>query len=349
MIRVAQVSVDREVFAFTLYKFTVKARRLIMTDQRLLERVRNAIRVRHYSISTEKTYCYWARAFIRFHDYQSLEQITTEDIPPFLTHLAVKRNVSAATQNQAFNALIFLFKNVLNFQDVCVEGVVRAKQPQRIPVVFTRDEVQRILTALNNPYKLIAGLLYGSGMRISEVMRLRVKDVDFNYKSIIVRDGKGGKDRTTVLPDRVISALKYHIVKRRKLHEFDLQEGFGEVFMPKALSKKYPAEAKSFHWQYVFEAARRSIDPRSGREMRHHLSPRAMQRVLKRVIRRLKIERLASCHTLRHSFATHMLEQGYDIRTVQELLGHNDVKTTQIYTHVLKRGGLGVNSPLDRA
>jgi len=318
-----------------------------MTDQRLLERVRNAIRVRHYSLSTEKTYCYWVRAFVRFHDYQSLEQITTEDIPPFLTDLAVKRNVSAATQNQAFNALLFFFKQVLNYQDVKIEGVVRAKQSQRIPVVFTRDEVRQILGVLDNPYKLIAGLLYGGGMRISEVMRLRVKDVNFDYKSIIVRDGKGGKDRTTVLADRVVRALRYHIVKRRKLHEFDLQEGFGEVYMPKALSKKYPAEAKSFHWQYVFEAAKCSIDPRSGREMRHHLSPRSMQRAVKRAIRQLNIEKLASCHTFRHSFATHMLEQGYDIRTVQELLGHSDVKTTQIYTHVLKRGGLGVNSPLD--
>ena len=260
----------------------------------------------------------------------------------------MKRNVSAATQNQAFNALVFLFKHVLNYAEVQVEGVVRAKQPQRIPVVFTRDEVRRIFAALDNPYKLIAGLLYGSGMRITEVMRLRVKDVDFNYKSIIVRDGKGGKDRTTVLPDRVASALKYRIVKRRKLHEFDLQEGFGEVFMSKALSKKYPAEAKSFHWQYVFEAGKRSVDPRSGREMRHHLSPRTMQRAIKRAMRQQRIEKLGSCHTLRHSFATHMLEQGYDIRTVQELLGHNDVKTTQIYTHVLKRGGLGVNSPLGR-
>jgi len=318
-----------------------------MADQRLLERVRAVIRTRHYSLSTEKTYCYWIRFFVRFHAYQSLEQISVDDIAPFLTHLAVKRNVSAGTQNQAFNALIFLFKHVLNYKDVQVEGVVRAKQPQRVPVVFTREEVRGILGVLENPYKLVVGLLYGSGMRISEVMRLRVKDVDFNYRSIVVRDGKGGKDRATVLPDRVMGALKYQIVKRRKLHEFDLQEGFGEVFMPNALSKKYPAEAKSFHWQYVFEAARRSTDPRSGREMRHHLSPRAVQRVLKRAMRQLQIEKLASCHTLRHSFATHMLEQGYDIRTVQELLGHNDVKTTQIYTHVLKRGGLGVNSPLD--
>lgn len=319
-----------------------------MTDQRLLERVRNAIRVRHYSLSTEKTYCYWVRAFVKFHDYQSLEQITTEDIPPFLTDLAVKRNVSAATQNQAFNALVFLFKQVLNYQDVTIEGAVRAKQSQRIPVVFSRDEVRGILSVLENPYKLIGGLLYGSGMRISEVMRLRVKDVNFDYKSIVVRDGKGAKDRVTVLPDRVVKALKYHIFKRRKLHEFDLQEGFGEVYMPKALSKKYPSEVKSFHWQYVFEAARRSIDPRSGHEMRHHLSPRSMQRAIKRAMRQLNIEKLASCHTLRHSFATHLLEQGYDIRTVQELLGHNDVKTTQIYPHVLKCSGLGVNSPLDR-
>jgi len=303
-----------------------------MTDQCLLERVRAAIRVRHYSLSTEKTYSYWIRFFVRFHAYQSLEQIPVDDIAPFLTHLAVKRNVSASTQNQAFNALIFLFKHVLNYKDVQVEGVVRAKRPQRVSVVFTREEVHGILGVLENPYKLVVGLLYGSGMRISEVMRLRVKDVDFNYRSIVVRDGKGGKDRTTVMPDRVMSALKYQIVKRRNLREFDLQEGFGEVFMPNVLSKKYPAEARSFHWQYVFEAARRSTDPRSGREMRQ-----------------LKIEKLASCHTLRHSFATHMLEQGYDIRTVQELLGQSDVKTTQIYTHVLKRGGLGVNSPLDRA
>lgn len=319
-----------------------------MADQRLLERVRAAIRTRHYSLSTEKTYCYWIRFFVRFHAYQSLEQISTKDIPSFLTYLAVKRNVSAGTQNQAFNALIFLFKHVLNYKEVQVEGVVRAKQPQRIPVVFTRNEVNLILGALENPYRLIAGLLYGSGMRLAEAIRLRVKDVDFNYKSITVRDGKGGKDRTTVLPDRVVAALKYQIDCRRKLHVLDLDEGYGEVFMPKALSKKYPAEAKSFHWQYIFASVRRSVDPRSGREMRHHMSPRTMQRAIKRVMRQQGIEKLGSCHTLRHSFATHMLEQGYDIRTVQELLGHNDVKTTQIYTHVLKRGGLGVNSPLDR-
>lgn len=319
-----------------------------MADQRLLERVRAVIRTRHYSMSTEKTYCYWIRFFVKFHAYQSLEQISVDDIPPFLTHLAVKRNVSAGTQNQAFNALIFLFKHVLGIQDVCVEGVVRAKQPQRIPVVFTREEIQRILGALDKPYRLIAGLLYGSGLRLTEVIRLRVKDVDFQYKAIIVRDGKGGKDRTTVLPERVIPALKNQINRRRTLYELDVSEGFSEVFMPKALSQKYPAEAKSFHWQYIFASAKRSFDPRSGREMRHYISPRTMQRAMKRAMRDQGIEKLGSCHTLRHSFATHMLEQGYDIRTVQELLGHNDVKTTQIYTHVLKRGGLGVNSPLDR-
>ena len=317
-----------------------------MKNEKLLERVRQVMRLRHYSYQTEKSYSYWIRNFVRFHNYQSLDQLCAQDIEPYLSYLALERKVASATQNQAFNALIFLFRKVLHQEDIKVAGVVRAKQPQRVPVVFSREEVRKIFTILDQPNKLVAALLYGSGMRLMEVIRLRVKDVDMDYKAITVRDGKGNKDRVTVLPNKVLPALRYQLARRRELHEDDLRRGYGEVHMPHALSRKYPGEAKSFHWQYIFSSAVISADPDSGTLKRHHVSPRTVQKALKRAIRQQGIDKMGSCHTLRHSFATHMLERGYDIRTVQELLGHSDVKTTQIYTHVIKRVGLGVRSPM---
>lgn len=255
--------------------------------------------------------------------------------------------MASSTRNQAFNALIFLFRKVLHQEDIKVAGVVRAKQRQKVPVVFSREEVRKIFTILDQPNKLVAALLYGSGMRLMEVIRLRVKDVDMDSKSITVRDGKGNKDRVTVLPNKVLPALRYQLARRRELHEEDLRRGYGEVFMPHALSGKYPSEAKSFHWQYIFCSSVLATDPDTGTLKRHHVSPRTVQKALKRAIRHQGIDKMGSGHTLRHSFATHMLKRGYDIRTVQELLGRSDVRTTRIYTHVLKRGGLGVCSPIN--
>lgn len=321
-----------------------------MPDQRkspFLQEVRNLIRVKHLSLRTEEAYLGWIRRYIFFHDKRHPKEMGAEEVQAFLTHLAVEENVSASTQNQAFAALLFLYREVLRKPLGNVENVVRAKLPKRLPDVLTKEEVSRLLTYLRGEEWLVANLLYGAGLRLLEALRLRVKDVDFEYKQIVVRDGKGAKDRVTVLPEKIIMPLREHLARVRLLHEEDLRLGFGAVYLPFALERKYPNADREWIWQYVFPAFKRSRDPRSEKERRHHLSEGSVQRAVKNAITQTGIAKRASPHTLRHSFATHLLESGYDIRTLQELLGHKDVRTTQIYTHVVKRGGLGVRSPLD--
>lgn len=311
-----------------------------------LDEVRAAIRVRHYSVRTEHSYVGWIIRFIRFHKYHHPREMSETHVASFLTHLAVHGNVAAATQNQALNALNFLYKAVLDRPLGDMPGIVRAKQPQRLPVVLTQAEIARILRHIDDAYWLPACLMYGSGLRLMEAVRLRVKDLDFDHRAIIVRDGKGGKDRVVTLPDELIVPLRRQLQSVKLRHDKDLRDGFGDVYLPHALAKKYPSASRQWAWQYVFPARKRSADPRAGVERRHHVDESAVQKAVKNAVRRAGIEKPATCHTLRHSFATHLLERGMDIRTVQEQLGHRDVRTTQIYTHVLKRGGAGVLSPL---
>jgi integron integrase len=315
---------------------------------KLLDRVRLAIRTRHLSLRTEQAYVQWIRRFILFHDKRHPKEMGADEIGAFLTHLAVEQQVSASTQNQALSALLFLYREVLRLQIGKVDEVVRAKRPRRLPVVLTQDEVRRLFTHIHGTHRLIGTLLYGSGLRLMECLRLRIKDCDFESRQITLRDGKGGYDRITMLPETLLPALKKHLVSVRNLHRQDLAKGFGKVALPHALIRKYPQAATDWAWQFVFPANSRSVDPRSGVTSRHHISAQAMQRAMKHAVRAAGINKRASCHTLRHSFATHLLEGGYDIRTVQELLGHKHVKTTMIYTHVLNRGGHAVRSPLDR-
>ncbi len=311
-----------------------------------LRRVQAAIRVRHYSIRTERAYLGWIRRFILFHGKRHPQQMGGREVARFLTYLAVERRVSPATQNQALNALNFLYRVVLERPLGELEGMVRARKPKRLPVVLTREEVRALLREMDGPYWLPACLLYGSGLRLMECLRLRVMHLDFEHRAIQVIDGKGAKDRVVVLPDELIQPLRRHLAMVKALHDKDLADGFGEVYLPYALARKYPRAAKAWCWQYVFPARCRSVDPRSGVMRRHHLDEKGLQRALQRALRRAGIEKPASCHTLRHSFATHLLERGMDIRTVQEQLGHKDLRTTQIYTHVLQRGGNAVRSPL---
>jgi len=313
---------------------------------KLLDKVRLEIRTRHYSTRTEEAYLFWIKDFILFHKRHP-SQMGAPQLSAFLSHLAVKRNVSASTQNQALSALLFLYREVLEQPLEWVEGVERAKRPARLPVVFTREEVQAVLLHLDGMKWLMANLLYGSGLRLMECVRLRVKDVDFSQHQIIVRDGKGGKDRVTMLPVKIIEPLTLHLARVRALHERDVKEGFGRVYLPYALARKYRGADREWCWQYVFPARHRSVDPRTGQEQRHHIAESLLQKGVKGAIRAAGVNKAGSCHSLRHSFATHLLEDGYDIRTIQELLGHSDVKTTMIYTHVLNRGGKGVKSPLD--
>jgi integron integrase len=316
---------------------------------RLLDQLRDQIRLKHYSIRTEQVYCEWVKQFIRFHNYRHPEEMGAAELEAFLSDLAVRRNVAASTQNQALAALLFLYKQVLKLDLPWLGEVVRAKKPVRLPVVLTVTEVQQVLAHLQGELWLAGSLLYGSGMRLMEVLRLRVKDVDFARHEILVRDGKGMKDRVTLLPQCLFTPLKQHLQTVRAVHQQELAAGRGDVYLPFALAKKYPKAPTDWAWQYVFPAAGLSVDPRSGAVRRHHLDEKRLQRAFKGAIQAASIHKLATPHTLRHSFATHLLESGQDIRTVQELLGHADVKTTQIYTHVLNRGGLGVISPLDRA
>jgi integron integrase len=318
-----------------------------MSEPKLLDRVREAIRLRHYSRRTEDAYVRWVTRFVRFHGLRHPDELGAEEIEEFLSHLAVRRKVAASTQNQALNALVFLYRHVLKAPFPDLEEVVRAKKPGRLPVVLTRDEVGRVLDLLDGTHSLVAGLLYGAGLRLLEALRLRVKDLDFAQNQVVVRDGKGQKDRITVQPAKMRSDLQLHLRTVKLLHEGDLRAGFGAVYLPGALAIKYPSAPRSWGWQYVFPAPARSVDPRTGTVRRHHLHESAVQKAVYRAVRAAGIDKPASCHTLRHSFATHLLEDGYDIRTVQELLGHSDVRTTMIYTHVLNRGGRGVRSPLD--
>jgi integron integrase len=314
-----------------------------------LRSVREAIRVRHYSIRTEEAYVQWVKRFILFHGKRHPAQMGEAEVCAFLTHLAVEGQVAAATQNQALNALVFLYRNVLDRPLGEFAGIVRAKRPPRVPVVLTLAEVSRILRALKGVYWLIACLQYGSGLRLLESVRLRVKDLDFEHRAIVVRDGKGGKDRVVTLPDELVVPLKRHLANRKTAFERDCTEGVGTVFLPYALARKYPNAESEWAWQYVFAADTPSLDPRSGKRRRHHVDESSVQKAVRGALRRAGIQKPASCHTLRHSFATHLLERGADIRTVQEQLGHSDVRTTQIYTHVLKRGGMAVKSPLGAA
>ncbi len=315
---------------------------------RLLDRVRQAIRLRHYSYRTEQAYVDWIRRFILFHGKRHPGEMGAAEVEAFLSHLATDRGVSSSTQGQARSALLFLYKQVLGADLPWLAEVVSARPSRRLPVVLTQREVHALLGEMNGTMGLIAALLYGTGMRVLEGLRLRVKDVEFERREILVRQGKGNKDRVTVLPENLIAPLRQQIDIARTLHAQDLAAGHGAVWLPDALALKYPRAATAWGWQWVFPAPQRSIDPRSGIERRHHLIEHSVQRAVSGAARRAGIVKPCSPHVLRHSFATHLLQDGYDIRTVQELLGHADVKTTMIYTHVLMKGGRGVKSPLDR-
>lgn len=319
----------------------------LASSPRLLDQVRGKIRLKHYSLRTEQAYSDWIRRFIRFHDKRHPREMGAAEVEAFLTHLAVAGKVAASTQNQAKSALLFLYKEVLESELPWLDNVEQAKTPKRLPVVLTRSEVQALLTRVEGPHWLMASLLYGAGLRLMECLRLRVKDVDFTRKEILVRDGKGFKDRVTMLPAALVEPLRTHLERVRELHRRDISDGFGAVYLPYALERKYPNAAREWIWQYVFPSAKRSVDPRSGETRRHHVQDQALQRAIKQAVRDADLSKPATPHTLRHSFATHLLEGGYDIRTVQELLGHSDVSTTMIYTHVLNKGGHGVTSPLD--
>ena len=315
---------------------------------RLLQALRQQIRLRNFSIRTEQVYLDWARRFIHFHGLRHPVDMGGPEVEAFLSHLAVQRNVSAATQNQARCALLFMYRHLLHTELPWLSEVVQAKASQHLPVVLTHREVKALLDEMSGANLLVASLLYGTGMRLLEGLRLRIKDIDFERREVVVRCGKGAKDRVTVLPENLVLPLQQQVARARSAHLQDLEEGFGEVWLPNALALKYPRAARASGWQFVFPSPNRSVDPRSGVERRHHLSEQAVQRAVAGAARRAGLDKPCSPHVLRHSFATHMLQAGYDIRTVQELLGHADVKTTQVYTHVLNRGGRGVLSPFDR-
>ncbi|MDP9348448.1 MAG: integron integrase [Gemmatimonadota bacterium] len=318
-----------------------------MPKPKLLDEVREALRLKHYSFRTEEAYVRWIKRYVLFHGKRHPASMGAAEVRAFLSHLATQGHVAASTQNQALAALLFLYRCVLQQELGRIEETVRARKPRRLPVVFTRTEIQHVLQELDGVSALAAGLLYGSGLRLLECLRLRVKDVDLEAFQITVRDGKGQKDRVTMFPRRLVPTVQRHLERVRLLHEEDLEAGYGAVYLPDALARKYPGASTSWIWQYLFPAPRRSTEPRSGVIRRHHLSETAMQRAVKEAIGRAGVKKNGSCHTFRHSFATHLLEAGYDIRTVQELLGHKDVRTTMIYTHVLNRGGVGVRSPFD--
>jgi integron integrase len=314
---------------------------------KLLDQVRQAITARHYSYRTEKSYIGWIRRFIVFHGKRHPAAMGEAEITAFLSALATQGRVSASTQSQALSALVFLYRVVLRTDIDWLNGIVRAKRPVRLPVVLTRREVRAILNQMQGTPLLMASLMYGAGLRLLECARLRIKDVDFAKGEITVRDGKGGKDRITMLPAALCRELSAHVYRVKKQHQRDLRRGLGSVALPEGIGRKYPRAEWEWGWQWVFPATRFYRDERSGRWRRHHLHESVLQRAVKEAVRASGIAKPASCHTFRHSFATHLLEAGYDIRTIQELLGHSDVSTTMIYTHVLNRGGKGVKSPLD--
>ncbi|HVY64373.1 MAG TPA: integron integrase [Gammaproteobacteria bacterium] len=314
---------------------------------RLFDAVRQKVRAKHYSYRTEQQYLYWIRRFIVHHKKRHPAEMGAAEVEQFLTSLAVEARVSASTQNQALSAILFLYRQVLEIDLPWLKGVVRAHAPTRVPVVLPRNQVQALLDELDGQLHLVGQLLYGSGLRLMEALRLRVKDVDFEYAQIVVRDGKGQKDRVTILPDALVAPLRRHLVLVREQHERALRLGYGGVELPEALARKYRGAATNWGWQYVFPAVRAGADPRTGEWRRHHLHERSVQRAVHIAARRAGIVKPVGPHTLRHCFATHLLERGYDIRTVQELMGHSDVRTTQIYTHVMKKGAGAVKSPLD--
>jgi integron integrase len=315
--------------------------------KKLLDQVREALRVKHYAYRTEESYLQWIRRYILFHNKRHPKDMAEPEVQAFLTHLAVHDNVAASTQNQALSALLFLYRHVLNQPLSETVDAVRARQSKHLPTVLSIDEVRRLLQQLEGTHQLLAKLLYGSGLRVKEGLRLRVKDLDFAQGQIIIRDAKGNQDRLTMLPESITAQLQAHLVQVKQTHQDDLALGYGAVYLPSALTRKFPKADRQWIWQYVFPAKQRSVDPRSGIIRRHHLDDNALGRSLKQAASQAQIIKKVTCHTLRHSFATHLLQNGYDIRTIQELLGHKDIKTTMIYTHVLNKGGLGVRSPLD--
>ena len=316
-------------------------------SRKLLDQVSDAIRVKHYSLRTEQTYKDWIKRYILFHNKRHPKDMGLDEIQAFISHLATERALSASSQNHALSAVIFLYRYVLQKQVDFPSDLVRAEKSKTLPVVLTQQEALAVINYMKGPSQLMAKVLYGSGLRLMECLRLRVKDLDFGNRQIIVRDGKGEDDRLTVLPDSLISDLQFHLKNVQLIHHKDLANGFGEVYLPYALAKKYPNASRQWHWQYIFPAATTSMDPASHKTMRHHADPSVLQKAVRNAAKLARINKLVSPHAFRHSFATHLLQNGYDIRTVQELLGHKDVKTTMIYTHVLQRGGLAVKSPLD--
>ncbi|MAL16064.1 MAG: integrase [Balneola sp.] len=318
-----------------------------MKKPKLLEQVRTEIRRRNYSYKTETAYINWIKRFIKFHDFRHPGKLAKSEIVDYLNYLANDKNVAASTQNQALCALVFLYEHILEQPFGTLDDLKRAKKPKRLPVVLSKNEVARVLQHLSGVKKLIVQLLYSSGFRISEALRLRVHDLDFEYQQIIVRNSKGLRDRVTILPERLQPLLKTHIQKVRNLHAKDLNKGYGSVALPKALRRKYPNAEIELGWQYIFPSKTRAKDPRSGKWQRYHISGSTIQKAVKEAFHKAQIHKKASCHTFRHSFATHLLQNGYDIRTVQELLGHKNLKTTMIYTHVINKGGNYIKSPVD--
>lgn len=314
---------------------------------KLLDQLRMALRSRHYSRKTEQTYCMWVKRYIFFHRVRHPSEMGELEINTFLTHLAVESKVSASTQNQALSALLFLYRHVLGREIGNLGEIVRARRPRRLPVVLSRDEVKAVLSHLTGDTLLIGSVMYGAGLRLMECLRLRVQDIDFSRNELTVRDGKGSKDRLTMLPSSVRQPLTQHLPNVREIHRRDLADGYGRVLLPHALDRKYPSAASDWRWQWVFPQERRWRNAQTGDQGRHHDDASIVQRAVKDAVARVGLTKRASCHTFRHSFATHLLERGYDIRTIQELLGHADVKTTMVYTHVLNQGPRGVRSPID--
>jgi integron integrase len=316
-------------------------------ERKLFEQVTFILRRKHYSLKTEKTYISWIKRYIAFHGMRHPRSMGKHEIESFLTHLAVERMVASSTQNQAFNAILFLYRDVLEIELVDELNAVRAKKPERIPVVLAHEEAMKIINSMSGTCQLMAKLLYGCGLRLEECIRLRVKDIDFEMSCILVFDGKGSKDRVVMLPESIRPLLREQLKQVAAIHRQDLSKGFGSVHLPSALEVKYPNLPKNPGWQYVFPAGDVSKDPRSGRMMRHHIHPSTLQKAVKRAAGTAVIHKHIGCHTFRHSFATRLLENGYDIRTVQELLGHKNINTTMVYTHVMHKGAKAVKSPLD--
>lgn len=316
-------------------------------SKKLLEQVRDALRTKHYSYRTEESYLEWIKRYIMFHGKRHPKEMGAAEVQAYITYLATERQVAASTQNQALSAILFLYRYVLQMDLALPANIVRAERPKRLPTVLTHQEAMLVIGKMSGVTQLMAKLLYGSGLRIMECLRLRLKDIDFGNHQLIIRDGKGEQDRVTLLADSIVSELQMHLDLVQVIHQQDLKEGYGAVFLPYALERKYPNAPKELIWQYVFPASVRTVDPVSRRTRRHHLDPTVLQKAVRQAAQSAGINKPVSPHTFRHSFATHLLQNGYDIRTVQELLGHKDVKTTMIYTHVLQRGGLAVKSPLD--